>query len=339
MSYGIRVYNAYGALQFSSASDITRHFLGTYSTGTVDGSVSIPGASNISIASHMFAKWDIRISGDTVSWKWTSQENRVSVNIDVFGSVTPTYTSYGLNIIGADGNLSVGTLLPAYSYVRKGVGIAKPLWSGGTNEMTQAAFFHRYTRMRPEAASDYIISRKTPDEIIAIASPNGNILTGVGINASGESVFIVASAESVNLSYDYYVFSRSPPQTTSSPYGVFTKNPQGQVVFSSLYPPMRVVGSHVEPPGRSESNFFKNVSITAPSGKYAVAVFDSGPMYTEEWTPPYVLDSCIRAVFKTSATGATFSNTKVGYHIPISVTYSFDPSLTSTALLLDVSEY
>lgn len=136
MSYGIRIYNAYGALQFSSASHITRHFLGTYSTGTADGSVTIPGASNISVVNHLFAGWDIRISGDTVSWKWTSQENRVSVNIDVFGSVTPTYTSYGLNIIGADGNLSVGTLLPAYSYVRKGVGIAKPISWGEPNEMT-----------------------------------------------------------------------------------------------------------------------------------------------------------------------------------------------------------
>ena len=342
MSYGIRIYSASGELQFSSVSDITRHFLGTYSTGTVDGSVSIPNASNISVFSHMLARWDIQVSGNKVSWKWISQENRVSVDIDVFGSVAPTYTSHGLNIIGADGKLSVGTTFPGYYYVRKGVGVAKPLPRGNPGssaEMTQASFFRRYVHLRPEASSDYIISNKTPDEFIAMSSPNGNILTGIGINASGGSVFTVASAESGNLSYDYYVFSRSPPQTAPTPYGVSLKNPQGEVMFSSVNPPMKVAGSHVEPPGRLATNFFKDVSITAPSGKYAVAIFDSGPMYEDVGQHPFGLDTCVRAVFKTSTTGATFSNKQVSYRIPYSGSLSSDPSLTSSALLLDVSGY
>lgn len=342
MSYGIRIYGASGELQFSSTSDSTRHFLGTYSTGTADGSVTIPGASNLVIFSHMLKKWDIQISGNKLSWKWTSQEARTSVDIEVFGSIAPTYVSHGLNIIGADGNLSIGTTLPGYYYVRKGAGVAKPLpkgTPGSPAEMTQASFFRRYLRIRPEATSDYIISSSNPDEFIALSSPSGNILTGIAVNASGNPVFTVASAEAVNLPYDYYIFSRNPPQTTPTTYGVSLNNPQGGVVFSSVHPPMRVAGSHVEPPGKSDTNFFKNATIAAPSGKYAVAVFDAGPMYEGVGQHPYGLNTCVRAVFKTSTTGATFSNKQVSYRIPYTGDIYVEPSLTSSALLLDVSGY
>lgn len=342
MSYGIKIFGANGNPVFSSATDTVLMYIGNYSTGTNNGSITIPGASNITLVAPNAWGWTFTVSGNTVSWSWSNYSwlEKAARNFDVYGSLSSQTATQGIKIVGADGTLALSSEKAGLYVVRNGTAVAKPL-SSMPYETYQTPVFSTFRPGPPTAPRDSFITLRQPGEKhMATHCLSDYIITGEGIY-DGKSAWFAAATGPTAVTFEYFMLSPIPATQTDA-YGLVLKDASGTVIFNSGSPPIRVKGVKYVP--SNSPAFFSNgaiASTTGTTGKYATVMLDELGEYSWEYMHTHLHDfTSKRGVAKSTPTGALTNTANISFVTGAGLGGSQTvPNGFCSAILLDVTGY